>query len=541
MAALLVVGIIIAILISGKVTRPIMELFHGTEEIEKGNLDYRVGTGAKDEIGRLSRAFDSMTQNLMKSTTSIDNLNREINERKRAEDALRETSDYLENLINYANAPIIVWNPEKRIDRFNHAFERFTGYKGEEVIGKKLDMLFPETSRGESLSKIENTLKGEYWESVEIPILCKDGDTRIALWNSANIYSEDGKALLTTIDQGQDITERKQAEEALRESEEKYRQLFELGSDALFLIKIQTGQILDINNTALEMYGYSREEALQMKNIDFSSEPDKTRKATVESDSWIPVRYHRKKDGTVFPTEISVCYFTLHGKEVCVAAIRDITKRKQAEEEIKSHQEHLALINKILRHDITNDLVVIQSAINLYNKSTEGELLEEISTRTGKSIELINRMRELESFISRHRELQMREIRNVIDEAIKGYPSVNFKIKGKAQVMADDSLSSVIDNIIGNAVIHGKADRITITTGKEEDMCEVRIADNGTGIPDEIKEKIFEEGYMHGDTGHTGIGLHIVEKAMEGYGGYAYVEGNEPKGTVFVLRFRMVK
>ena len=129
----------------------------------------------------------------------------------------------------------------------------------------------------------------------------------------------------------------KHTEETLRESEEKYRQLFELGSDALFLIEIQTGQILNTNNTALEMYGYSREEALQMKNSDFSSEPDKTRKATVESDSWIPVRYHRKKDGTVFPTEISVCYFTLYGKEVCVAAIRDIIQAEEAL--LKAHDE----------------------------------------------------------------------------------------------------------------------------------------------------------------------------------------------------------
>jgi len=107
--------------------------------------------------------------------------------------------------------------------------------------------------------------------------------------------------------------------------------------------------------------------------------------------------------------------------------------------------------------------------------------------------------------------------------------------------MADDSLSSVIDNIIRNAVNHGKADRITITTGKEGDLCEVRIADNGTGIPDEIKGKVFEEGFIHGDTGHTGLGLHIVEKAMKSYGGYTWVEDNEPEGAVIILRFKMVK
>ena len=152
------------------------------------------------------------------------------------EEALQETSDYLENLINYANAPIIVWDPEKRINLFNHAFEHLTGYKGEEVIGKKLDILFPETSRGESLSKIENTLKGEFWESVEIPILCKDGDTKIALWNSANIYAQDGTTVISTIAQGQEITGYRLTQEGLKESEERYRSLVESTEDSIYLL-----------------------------------------------------------------------------------------------------------------------------------------------------------------------------------------------------------------------------------------------------------------------------------------------------------------
>ena len=133
----------------------------------------------------------------------------------RSEENLRETRDYLDSLIRYANAPIIVWDPEFRITRFNHAFEHLTGYTADEVIGQELPMLFPEASRDESLSKIERTLSGEYWESVAIPILRKDGETRLALWNSANIYAEDGTTLLATIAQGQDITERVRAEEAL--------------------------------------------------------------------------------------------------------------------------------------------------------------------------------------------------------------------------------------------------------------------------------------------------------------------------------------
>jgi len=105
----------------------------------------------------------------------------DITERKRAEDAFKEVRDYLENLFNYANAPIIVWDGSFKITRFNKAFERMTGYNSVEVIGKELQMLFPQDSKNESLSKIELTLRGEYWETVEIPILRKDGRVCVAL------------------------------------------------------------------------------------------------------------------------------------------------------------------------------------------------------------------------------------------------------------------------------------------------------------------------------------------------------------------------
>ena len=137
-------------------------------------------------------------------------------ERKQAVETLRETRDYLENLINYASAPIIVWDPNTRIERFNRAFEHLTGYAALEVIGQELPILFPEGSRDESLSSIARTLSGERWESVEIPILRKDGETRLALWNSANIYAADGSTLLATIAQGTNITERNQNEEKIR-------------------------------------------------------------------------------------------------------------------------------------------------------------------------------------------------------------------------------------------------------------------------------------------------------------------------------------
>jgi PAS domain S-box-containing protein len=133
----------------------------------------------------------------------------------KGERALRETTQYLENLIGYANAPIIVWDPEYRITRFNHAFERLTGRAMHTMIGRPLDLLFPETNREELMDLVRKTSSGERFESVEIPILGADGRSRTVLWNSATLYEADGTTVLSTIAQGQDITERKLAEEEL--------------------------------------------------------------------------------------------------------------------------------------------------------------------------------------------------------------------------------------------------------------------------------------------------------------------------------------
>ena len=142
----------------------------------------------------------------------------DVTERVRAEEARQETQDYLEKLIGYANAPIIVWDTSFKITRFNHAFENLTGLKEDEVLGKTLEILFPEESRETSMEYIVRTLYGEHWEGVEMPIRNIDGSIRIILWNTANIYDNKRIKIIATIAQGQDITERKQAEEQLRKA-----------------------------------------------------------------------------------------------------------------------------------------------------------------------------------------------------------------------------------------------------------------------------------------------------------------------------------
>jgi PAS domain S-box-containing protein len=135
---------------------------------------------------------------------------KDITKLKKTEEDLRQTRDYLDNLFSYANAPIIVWNPELKITRFNHAFERLTGRSADEVLGKKVDILIPADKREKALKKINRTTReGERWEVVEIPVQHVDGTVRIILWNSATIFDADSKTPLATIAQGQDITELK--------------------------------------------------------------------------------------------------------------------------------------------------------------------------------------------------------------------------------------------------------------------------------------------------------------------------------------------
>ncbi len=138
---------------------------------------------------------------------------------QRSEERLRQSNSYLDSLIRYANAPIIVWNPDFKVTRFNRAFERLTGRRASDFLGRSLDLLFPPDKREEALEHIRPTLVGERMETVEIPVLAADGSVKTVLWNSANVYDTTGTTVIATIAQGQDITERLRAADVLHRTE----------------------------------------------------------------------------------------------------------------------------------------------------------------------------------------------------------------------------------------------------------------------------------------------------------------------------------
>jgi PAS domain S-box-containing protein len=147
---------------------------------------------------------------------------------------------------------------------------------------------------------------------------------------------------------------RKRAEQALRWSEQRFRDLFETSKDSILLVDQETGAIIGANPAACRLYGYTPEEFITLRNTDVSAEPEKTESAVLQSVQDVPLRLHRKKDGTVFPVEISGGYFAEGNLRLHTAFIRDITERKRMEDALRESETKLRAI-----FDNSRDAIVV--------------------------------------------------------------------------------------------------------------------------------------------------------------------------------------
>jgi PAS domain S-box-containing protein len=269
-------------------------------------------------------------------------------ERKRAAESLRETNAYLENLINYANAPIIVWNPQFCITRFNHAFEFLTGRSESEVIGQSIEILFPPAFVEASMASIRKTITGERWEVVEIKILHRDESVRTVLWNSATLFAVDGQTPIATIAQGQDITERKQTEEKLRASEEDLRESQRIARVGNWRLDIASNQVI-WSDELYRMYGF---------DPTLPPPPYTEHRKLFTTESWDRLSTalaNTTETGTPYELELETVrkdgsngWMWVHGKTVLNAsgitvglmgAAQDITERKRAEEALRESED----------------------------------------------------------------------------------------------------------------------------------------------------------------------------------------------------------
>lgn len=142
-----------------------------------------------------------------------------------------------------------------------------------------------------------------------------------------------------------DISERKKLERELSQSEAKYRSIFSAANDAIVLVDCYSGQILDINEFACELYGYSREEMLKLNAVHLSAEPERSERDVAFEAARTPLIYHRKKDGTTFPAEISSSYRMNGARRVSTMVIRDMSERQRTQKALKESEEQLRYLS----------------------------------------------------------------------------------------------------------------------------------------------------------------------------------------------------
>lgn len=219
----------------------------------------------------------------------------------------------------------------------NEAFARTTGYSRDELIGHtstELGLYYDPRVLAQSRQQLLE--KGGY-RNLEVRFRKKNGDVIIGLISAESIEIDKAFCAIAV---AVDVTEERRAQQALRDSEELYRRLFEVESDALLLVDRDSGQLLACNLAAICLYGYSREGLLSKNRVDLSAEPELTVQTTTNlPQNFTPLRWHKKKDGSVFPVEISNCYFDLKGRAVFLSAIRDISDRRLMEIALQKSEE----------------------------------------------------------------------------------------------------------------------------------------------------------------------------------------------------------
>ena len=511
----------------------------------------------------------------------------DITERKKAEEALRETRDYLENLLNYANAPIIVWDPAYRIRQFNHAFEKLTERSADEVIGKQLDILFPQDSREESMNYIHKAVSGERLEAVEIPIQQANGFVRTVLWNSATLYAADGKTVEATIAQGQDITERKKAEEALRKvNEELERRVRERTQDvsnerqrlydvletlpAYVVLLDKDYHVPFANKFFRERFGESQgkrcyEYLFNRTESCENCESYKVMKTNAPHHwEWLG------PDGRNYDIFDSPFMDTDGSPKIMEMGI-DITEQKQAQKALfKAHEElelkvrertaELEAANKELEafsysvsHDLRAPLRSMEGFSNAIlddygsKLDDQGRLyLRYVQESSQLMAQLIDDLLEL-SRVTRsdmnYEDVDLSELAVVVsDQLLKSEPNkkVNMNISPGIMAYGDRNLLRIVlENLLGNAwkfTSKSASPRVEMGITTQNDKSVYYVRDNGVGFDMAYADKLFKPFQrLHKETEFegTGIGLATVQRIVRRHGGEVWADSKVGGGATF--------
>ncbi len=338
---------LLGVLVSRIIAEPIHKLHLGTEIIGSGDLDYRVGTKASDEIGQLSRAFDEMTENLKLSVTSIANMNKEIEERKNAQKKLKEAKEAAEQLYRVVPSGIFTVDTERRITTWNNKAAEITGYTANEMIGKECLLFADSPCKDKCGLYSEEVIKPVTGK--ECTIKRKDGSVRTIIKNVDVLRDFNGR-VIGGIESFEDITERKLIEQEFRKSEERYRVLFDDSREAVMILDPDKG-FLTGNPATISMFG-CRDQNEFISHSPASLSPERQPDGSLSSErankmiqmalqkgsslfEWV----HKRVDSSEFYATVLLSRMKIGDKILLQATVRDITEQKLAQDSLKESRE----------------------------------------------------------------------------------------------------------------------------------------------------------------------------------------------------------
>jgi PAS domain S-box-containing protein len=510
----------------------------------------------------------------------------DITERKETEDALRESEQRLRDII-FSTADWVWETDEKGVYTYSSekGFDLFGSFP-ENPIGKTpFDFMPSDEANRVATIFSEIAANKAPIKDLENWNITKDGERICLITNGVPILDKEGN-LKGYRGVDKDITERKQTEEQLRDSEIKYRTLFNNSVDEISIFDLE-GHFLEVNDVAIQRLGYSREELLKMSLIDIDS-PDFAGLVSERMEKLIDKGYaffetaHITKDGRKIPIEISCKIIEYNRMSAVLSISRDITERKKSEEELREsnrhleealtdlkkaqsqlvQQERLRALGQLasgIAHDFNNALTPILGYSDILltipdmldDKDMVKKRLQVINTAAMDARDTVNRLREFYRMRGGSEILTSVNLNAVIQQAIQ---LTQPKWKDQAQVNGvtigiltdleetppvsgtQSELREVLTNLIFNSVDAIPSDgTISLRTWVSGNDVALEISDTGVGMTEETRQRCFEPFFSTKDLSGTGLGLSVVYGIIQRHGGTIEVESEVGKGTTFTI------